>query len=308
MEDQNIEIQNQQPKNSNLWMYIVMIILALGIIGLSVYMLSMKKNLKELVEEKDRQRIELAGELQLLLFTHDSIKTAYGELSDSLYVKDSVIQANAEEIHQLLNYKWDYYKIKKKLSRLQVVAQKYVLQMDSLYTVNSQLTEENIQIKEEIKIEKRKNRELQGLKDELTEKVDAASVVGTYNVVATPVRVKGSGKESATDKIRRTDRIRVCFTVGKNTIVEPGKKTIYIRIAQPDKKILAKGRGDEYTFTYQGEILQYSIKKEFDYKNEAIDFCVRWNRRQTLDLQPGTYHVDVYESDHNIGTTTFELK
>ena len=253
MEDQNNEYQNQQqPKNSNLWMYIVMIVLALGIIGLSVYMISMKKNLRELVAEKDRQRVELAGELQLLLFTHDSIKMAYGELSDSLYVKDSVIQANAEEINNLLNYKWDYYKIKKKLTRLQQVAQKYVLQMDSLYVVNHQLTEENLQIKEEIKIEKRKNRELQGLTDELTEKVDEASVVGTYNVKADPVRVKGSGKESVTDKIRRTDRIRVCFTVGKNSIVEPGRKTLYVRIAQPDKEILAKGRGNEYTFTYQG--------------------------------------------------------
>jgi hypothetical protein len=308
MEDQNMEYQNQQPKNSNLWMYIVMIVLALGIIGLSVYMLSMKKNLKELVEEKDRQRVELAGELQLLLFSHDSIKNAYGELSDSLFVKDSLIQARAEEIKQLLNYKWDYYKIKKKLTRLQKVAQNYVLQMDSLYVVNHQLTEENLQIKEEIKIEKRKNRELQGLTDELTEKVDEASVVGTYNVKANPVRVKGSGKESVTDKIRRTDRIRVCFTVGKNSIVEPGRKTIYVRIAQPDKEILAKGRGDEYTFTYQGEVLQYSIKKEFTYQNEAIDLCIHWNRRQSLELQPGIYHVDIFEGDHNVGSTTFELK
>lgn len=308
MEDQNIEIQKEQPKSSNLWMYIVMIVLALGIIGISIYMISLKKNLNELVEEKDRQRVELAGELQLLLFTHDSVRTAYGELSDSLYVKDSLIQANAEEINQLLNYKWDYYKIKKKLSRLQVVAQKYVLQMDSLYIVNTELTEENIQIKEEIKIERRKNRELEGIKDELSEKVDEASVVGTYNIIANPVRAKGGGKESVTDKIRRTDKIRVCFTIGKNSIVDPGKKTVYVRIAQPDKEILARGRGDEYTFVHQGEVLQYSIKKEFTYNNEAIDFCIRWNRRQTLELQPGIYHVDLYEEDHNIGHTTFELK
>ena len=308
MEDQNIEIQDQQPKNSNLWMYIVMIVLALGIIGLSVYMLSMKKNLNELVAEKDRQRVELAGELQLLIFTHDSVRIAYGELSDSLYVKDSLIQANAKEINQLLNYKWDYYKIKKKLSRLQTVAQTYVLQMDSLYTVNSELTEENIQIKEEIKIERRKNRELEGIKDELSEKVDAASVVGVYAVQANPVRVKGGGKESETDKIRRTDRIRVCFTVSENAIAEPGNKTIYVRIAQPDNEILAKGRGEEYTFMYQDEMLQYSIKKNFTYQNEAIDFCIHWNRRQSLELQTGIYHVDIYEGDHNIGSTTFELK
>ncbi|MCF6171960.1 MAG: hypothetical protein L3J66_13360 [Bacteroidales bacterium] len=308
MEDQNIEIQKEQPKNSNLWLYIVLIVLALGLIGLSIYMLSMKKNLNELVKEKDRQRVELAEELQVLLVSHDSIKMAYGELSDSLYVKDSVIQANAKEIKQLLNFKWDYYKIKKKLTRLQTVAQTYVLQMDSLYTVNHQLTEENLQMKEEIKIEKRRNRELEGIKNELTEKVDVASVVGAYGVTASPVRVKGSGKESETDKIRRTDRIRVCFTVAENSIAEPGKKTIYVRIAQPDKKILAKGRGDKYTFLYKGEVLQYSIKKEFDYQNKAIDFCIHWNRRQSLELQPGIYYVDLFEGDHNIGSATFELK
>lgn len=308
MEDQNIEIQEQHPKNSNLWMYIVLIVLALGVIGLSIYLISVKKNLNNLVEEKERQRIELADELRTLIITHDSVRTAYGEMSDSLYVKDSLIQADAKEIKQLLNYKWDYYKIKKKLSRLQVVAQKYVLQMDSLYTVNSELTEENIQIKEEIKIERRKNAQLEGIKDELSGKVDEASVVGTYNITADPVRAKSGGKESVTDKVRRTDRIRVCFTVAENAIAEPGKKTIYVRIAQPDKEILIKGRGDEYTFEHQGEILQYSIKKEFDYENEAIDFCIHWNRRETVELQPGIYHVDIYESDHNIGSSSFELK
>jgi hypothetical protein len=180
--------------------------------------------------------------------------------------------------------------------------------MDSLYTVNHELTEENIQIKEEIKIEKRKNRELQGIKEELIEKVDEASVAGTYNIKANPVRVKGSGKETVTDKIRRTDRIRVCFTVAANSIIEAGKKTIYVRIAQPDKEILVKGRGEEYTFMHNGEMLQYSIKKNFTYQNEAIDLCIHWNRRQTLELQPGIYHVDIFEGDHNIGHTTFELK
>jgi hypothetical protein len=264
--------------------------------------------MKVLKSEKEAQRVELERELDSIMNEHAKIKQEYGELSDSLVSMDSIFQANAKEIKQLLNYKWEYYKIKKKLTRLQKVAQNYVLQMDSLYVVNHQLTEENLQIKEEIKIEKRKNRELQGLTDELTEKVDEASVVGTYNVKANPVRVKGSGKESVTDKIRRTDRIRVCFTVGKNSIVEPGRKTIYVRIAQPDKEILAKGRGDEYTFTYQGEVLQYSIKKEFTYQNEAIDLCIHWNRRQSLELQPGIYHVDIFEGDHNVGSTTFELK
>ena len=110
-------------KNSNLWLYILLIVLALGIIGLSVWLISVKKNMNELLTEKEMQRIELVGELDSLMLEHNQTKESYGEISDSLVVMDSVIQANADEIKQLLNYKWDYYKVKKKLNRLQVIIQ-----------------------------------------------------------------------------------------------------------------------------------------------------------------------------------------
>ena len=229
-------------------------------------------------------------------------------MSDSLSVKDSVIEANAVEIKKLLNTKWEYYKIKKKLSRLQVISQGYVRQMDSIYHVNHELTEENQKIKEEIKVEKRKNKQLQQSKEELLGKVDEAAVLQVFNLKATPVHKKGNKKERTTDKIKRVDRVKVCFTLGKNTIVEPGNKTIYVRIARPNNEILVKGRGDQYSFEFKGEQLQYSIKESVDYQNELQDLCVYWNRRSTLELKSGVYHVDIFEGDHEIGHTVFTLK
>lgn len=42
-EDNIIEIQDKEmPKSSNLWMYIILIIFALGIIGLSIKLISVK--------------------------------------------------------------------------------------------------------------------------------------------------------------------------------------------------------------------------------------------------------------------------
>lgn len=307
-ENQNKGIQDNKPKNNNLWMYIVLVVLALGIIGLSVYMLSIKKELSGLVAEKEAQRLEIVEELNVLLQEHENTKTAYGQMSDSLFVMDSVIQANAKEIKNLLNYKWEFYKVKKKLSRLQTVSQNYVRQMDSLYRENTALTEENLQIKEEIQIEKRRNQNLKEEKDELSGKVEEASILGSYNIKANAVRVKGNGNETITDKIRRTDRLKVCFTLSENSIVETGKKSIYIRIAQPNKEILAKGRGDKYTFEHKGETLQYTMKKDIDYQNESIDICLRWNKRQTIELEIGVYHVDIFDGDNNIGHTVFELK
>lgn len=308
MENQNNGVQDIKPKNSNLWMYIVLAVLALGIIGLSIYMLSIKKELSGLVAEKEAQRLELVEELNTLLEEHENTKIAYGEMSDSLVVMDSVIQANAKEIKNLLNYKWDFYKVKKKLSRLQVVSQSYVRQMDSLYRENTVLSEENLQMREEIQIERKRNQNLVVEKDELSGKIEEASILGSYNIEANGVRVRSGNNESVTNKVRRTDRIKVCFTLSENSIVEAGKKSIYIRVAQPDKQILTKGRTNQYTFEHKGEMLQYTMKKDIDYQNEAIDICLNWNRRQSVELQPGLYHVDIFDGDFNIGHTTFELK
>jgi hypothetical protein len=308
MENQNSVNQQRNRGNSNLWMYIVIVIMAIGIIGVSLWLLSVKSTMNELLAEKEVQKTELEQELQTLITEHEKIKEAYGDVTDSLTVMDSVIQANAVEIKKMLNYKWEYYKIKKKMSRLQVIAQGYVRQMDSIVTINKDLTEENLQIKEEIKIEKRKYRKLEEQKKALTGIVDEASVLNVYNLKSSAIHKKGGGKEIETDKIRRVDLIRVCFTLGENSIIDSGNKKIYVRIAQPDKKILVKGRGEEYSFTFQDEVLQYSILEEVDYQNNAIDMCIRWHKRTTLELQPGLYHVDIFEGNNNIGHTSFTLR
>ncbi len=307
--EQQPEIKNH-PKggNSNLWMYIVIVIMALGIIGVSLWLLSVKSTMNELLAEKEMQKVELQGELNTLLSAHEKIKLAYGEASDSLQVMDSVINANAKEIKKMLNFKWEYYKIKKKMSRLQVIAQGYVRQMDSIVTINKDLTEENLQIKEEIKIEKRKNKKLTETTEALNNKVVEASVLQVYNLKSSAIHKKGGGKEIETDKVRRVDLIKICLSIGENSIIEPGEKTIYFRIAQPNEKILVKSRNDESSFMYNGEKLQYSIKKVIDYENSAIDLCVRWVKRSSKEMKPGLYHVDIFEDNNIIGETTFTLK
>ena len=270
MENENQNIKEVQARSSNTWMYILLALLALVVIGLSVWLISVKREVITLKSEKEVQRWELQKQLDSIVDEHIKIKQAYGELSDSLVGMDSIFQANAKEIKHLLNYKWDYYKVRKKLTRLQVVAQGYVREMDSIVSVNQSLTQENFEIKEAIKKANRNYQNLEKEKGALEEKVDEASVLHAYNLVATPMHVKGSGKEVPTDKLKRVKRITVCFTVGKNTIVEPGKRTVYLRIARPDKEILMKGRGNKYTFEYLGKALQYSQNKDFIIKTNPL--------------------------------------
>ncbi len=309
MTTESVNQNNPIPSpNATRWLYLLLSIFALIIIGLSIWLISTKSNLRVLQEEKNRQRAELQHEVDSLIAAHNETKMAYGALADSLTAKDSLIQANAVEIKKLLNTQWEYYKIKKKLEKLQVISQGYVRQMDSLHNVNRELTEENERIREEFNLERKRNIQLNKVKEELVDKVEMAAVLRTFNLSAEGVRQRGSSREVATDKAKRVEKVKICFTLAENKIVQPGTKDIYVRIAEPDKKILAKGRGDEYSFLYQGERLQYSMMIPVEYQNENQEVCAYWEKRDTQDLQEGIYYVDIYEGDAVIGQTTFSLR
>jgi len=265
--------------------------------------------LEEVRIEKEAQRVELQGELDALLSEHEQIKLAYGDLADSLVVKDSLIIANAKEIKNLLNYKWEYRKVQKKLDRLRVVAQNYVTQMDSLYTVNEELVAENLNIKRRYNSEQRKNIVLEKEKEQLAVKIDEASVLEAYNITASGIYVKRSGTEVTTDKARRVNKIRVCFTLSKNVVLLPGLKDVYVRIARPDDKILSPGIAEDFVFDYKGEKIQYSIYEQADYDNEKIDLCLVWEKKyQEIDMLEGTYEVIVFADGQEIGSTNFVLR
>ena len=245
---------------SKVWVYAILGVLALAIIALSFWLISLKGDLQTLETEKEQQRADFQAEVDSLMRVHNQLKENYGELTTQLAEKDSIIQADAQEIKKLLDSQWDYNRIKKKVSELQLISQSYVHQLDSLYVVNQELVAENERIREEVREERKQNQNLQRQKEELTHKVNQAAVLRIYNLTADAVRFKGGSQETETDKAARTERIRVMFTIGQNDLVDAGPKDFYLRIADPSKQIIMKGMGDEYAFNYQGELLQYTEK------------------------------------------------
>jgi hypothetical protein len=301
---------NITKSRSNMTLTVIIVILAIIMIGLIIVLFQTRTNLKGLLAEKEQQRAELRLELDSLLVEHDKVKVEYGRLADSLLVKDSMIQANAVEIRRLLDTEWEYYKVKKKLAQLQVIAQNYVRQMDSLYQVNASLTEENVAIKKDLKDLRKENEQIENDRKVLTGKVEIAAVLKAINMEAAGLRMRSGGeKEVTTDKLQRVDQVRVCFTVDKNEIATPGKKDIYIRIARPDQEILVKSKLDEYSFEYQGERLQYSMMQTIDYENRSVDLCLYWKKEySSQEMLAGLYHVDIFCENSIIGHTTFTLR
>ena len=286
---------------------IVIILLIILILVLLIWIFFQRSHLNKLVTEKEIEKAELKYELDSVIQEHNKIKAVYGTLSDSLASKDSIIQANAIEIRRLLDTEWEYNKARKRIAALQKIAQGYVHQMDSLYTVNRELTAENEQIRQDFRNEQNRTQSLIKDKEQLSEKINQAAVIKAYDVTATTYKVKGGDKEQLTDKASRTDRVRVCFTIGENPLVQSGKKIIYIRIMRPDNVVVIKSKYD--TFTFNGQTVPFSLRQDIDYTGKSMDICVKWTKRDNDEpAMKGKYTVTVFTEEKEIGSGTFELK
>lgn len=287
---------------------VLTIVFAVAIAALIFWSLSTKKELNGLLVEKENLRLELKAELDQLMSEHNELKANNETLSATLTEKDLLIQENAKQIEEGLKYKWSYFNIKKQLTALQEVAKGYEAQIEDLKLENQNLMNENTEVKGQLGAEQQKTSELTMIKNELTEKVEIATVLKTYSVSAVGIRAKSSGKESITDKSKRTDRIKVCFMLAENSLRTAGDVELYIRIAQPDDVILTSNMGDEYSFNYLGQKLQYSVKTVVNYDKQATEVCAYWDKVDGQDLAAGNYKVEVYEGNSVIGHASFNLK
>ncbi|MDD2344993.1 MAG: hypothetical protein PHY85_02500, partial [Bacteroidales bacterium] len=127
---------------------------------------------------------------------------------------------------------------------------------------------------------------------------------------ARAINVKSGGKkEEQTDRVRRTNRIKVSFTLSENPVAEEGLKTIYCRIARPDGKVLYIDDSDAYSFETNGEKLQYSIKQQINYDKKATNLTLTWDVKDTkAEIIAGRYYAMVYVDGYQIGEGTFELR
>ena len=304
-----MDSENKKKTNQPYWLYALLGLLAIGLIVALVSRSSLKSEKEALEAEKEMQRLDFQAEVDSLMKVHNALKESYGELSQELAEKDSIIQADAVEIKKLLDSQWDYNRIKKKMTQLQEISQRYVRQMDSLYTVNRELVAENERIREEYQNERRQNTNLTRQKEELTNKVNQASTMRISNYNAQAVRFKGGGKETTTDRADRAERIRIDFTVAANELIQPGTKLFYVRIADPRRAIISKGSGDEYSFKANGETLQFTEKVRVNYDGKETAVRAYYVKPDAYELMPGTYFIDVYEEGGKvIGQTTVDLK
>ncbi|MDR0618922.1 MAG: hypothetical protein LBG17_03375 [Bacteroidales bacterium] len=297
------DIKSYRRENKILYTVILLLIAAF------IYVLINHRTVIREKEENFARSIALQSDLDNLMKEYEQVKTDNESLTVQLTERDSIIMVNAGEIKKLIASQADYRKIQKKLDLLRGITREYVTRIDSLITVNQQLSEENEQIKDEVVKEKKKSAQLSQDKKDLEDKVTVGSSLVAYNVSASTYRLKSNGDEVETDKSTRIKRVKITFTLSENKIAAAGEKTVFACITRPDGVVMTPGNSELYTFELDGKQEPFSVVRDIQYDNKAVNASMVWDRRDmSQPAMAGTYKVVLYMDGMEIGNTTFSVR
>lgn len=291
-------VKKKGQRRLNIIFTLVFAVLAIAIGFLIYTLLTERKDADEMKVALEIQKENLTNELNELYMGYDSLQTE----NDSMNIK---IDEEQQKIRNLLAIRESNAKkiqlYDKELKTLRQVMVSFVKQVDSLNTANLQLQAENQQVRTQIKEATTVNKQLEANLKKEQEKVTTASMVKTSNIIAEPISDNGQ----LSRRTKRTDKFRVSFTVNENPIAKQGPKKIYLRIGNPEDRVMVRNPGEEFTF--EGESLAYSAFREIQYDGVDLPVSIFYEIGDE-ELLPGTYYVDLYMDGEHVGTTSFSLK
>jgi predicted nuclease with TOPRIM domain len=288
-------------KKPNLWLF-VSIALVIICAVLTWKLVTTNQKVTVLTEEKtvlNEEKATMIANLEKLQKEYDQLSKENEGLNE-MFEKE---KAHVEKLlNQIRNAEGSVAKYKNQVTQLEGRLKEYEAQIAKLKEENKALVEENFVIKTDLDSTITETENLTAVNVDLTTKVNAGAVLTAYDLDASGIKISNK-KEVATYKSKKADKVRVSFTLGENTLTSPGQKDVYVRIADPSGKILTKAEGDEYSFEFQSNKLQYSIKETITYQNKAVDVLMYWDK--VGEFTPGTYTVDIFVDGNDIATTQF---
>ena len=295
-------IKSKDNCNTNGLFAIIGILLVVSAIGWYLYF-DMKSERADVVTELvgvSDEKEQVTNELKELIVQYEDMKSDNDTVNQKLAEEQARIEGLLEELKKVKrNNSWQIHKYKKELSTLRVIMKSYIYQIDSLNTLNINLRTENSAISQENRRVSNKNAELKNLTEDLSSTVEKASVLRAINISTIAIRKKG--KE--TNRIKKTEKIKVCFSLAENAVAKKGAQFIYIQITNPQGQVLS---GVNNSVTFGEQTIEYSDKREIEYDNKDLDICIYWAKSE--ELSKGEYKVNIISNGYIIGQNSFLLK
>ncbi len=296
MEGQNPQIgsQNGKLKTVVYVMVAVAVILAAALAYIWFERTSLVNDLKVEKEDLTAQMIALQNDYATLSSDYDTI--------------NSQLDSSREEVSQLIERikKTDatnrakMRQYEKELGTLRSIMRSYIVQIDSLNTLNQKLTADAAAARKEAAESRRKSAELSKTVEDLSGQVAVGSVIKGRGL-----RLEAyNSSNNITDRSSRVVRLMASLSLTENELAPRGPVRVYIRVKGPDGILLTNE--NQKTFTYNGAPLICSASREVDYQGKDVELSIYLNG--ISEFVKGIYTVEAYTENALLGTAELMLR
>jgi hypothetical protein len=257
----------------------------------------------------DNMSNDLKTDFKNMLKTYDDLMVKDKSKADSLNVQKQKILTLMEDLDaSKRNGRLNARKIaqmNREIETLRSIMKSYVVQIDSLNTLNVKLTSDLDQTNTKLTTTTQERDMYKQDAEQKTEQVKKGAKLQAYAFSSVGLKMKLNNTTEESNRAKSVVQIKSSFTISENPITTPGQKMVYLQVINPEGRTLQNRSTN--VVQIDGLPVSYSDKKEIDYQNQRVDLSIYYDFRGEEAVK-GNYKVKIFCDGNLIGTDSFTLK
>lgn len=297
LERREREAKLAKEKTLKTTMYILAAIAAV-LVCVLIYVWSQKS---ALIGELEDEKQDLTEQMENLQNDYASLSSDYDSINSQLDTSRAEVANLIERIKKTdATNRAKMRQYEKELGTLRSIMRNYIVQIDSLNTLNHKLTADAAAARREAAASKAENAQLSQQVENLTGQVAAGAVIK-----ARGLRMEAyMSNDKVTDRSSRVVRLLTSLSLVENDLAPKGQVRVYIRVKDPDGIILTNS--NRTSFTYNGETMVASASRLVDYQGSEVDMSIYLN--DIPGYRKGVYTVEAYTEQAFLGKAELMLR
>ena len=252
---------------------------------------------------------DLKSDFKNMLKTYDELMLKDKSKADSLNVQKQKIltlmqDLDASKRNGRLNAR-KIAQMNREIETLRSIMKSYVVQIDSLNTLNVKLTSDLDQTNTRLTTTTQERDMYKQDAEQKAEQVKKGAKLQAYAFSSVGLKMKLNNTTEESSRAKSVVQIKSNFTISENPITAPGQKVVYLQVINPEGRTLQNRSTN--VVQIDGLPVSYSDKKEIDYQNQRVDLSIYYDFRGEEAVK-GNYKVKVFCDGNLIGTDSFTLK
>jgi len=249
---------------------------------------------------------DLKTDFQNMLDTYDQLIEKDASKADSLNAQKDRINELMAELKDTKNRSYSQInRLKKENEQLRGIMKNYLYTIDSLNTLNVNLTSELDKKSNMLSQTEEERDKLKNQAEQSSELLAKGAKLNAFNFNTQALRYRINGSTHEVNRAGRTDVISSTFTIGENMIAKTGDKMIYMQVTNPNGQVIYSKPNN--IVNVSGSEIIYTDKREINYQGQQIDMTIVHNL-QGDEIPSGNYSVKIFADGALIGKDSFTLK